>query len=115
MVDEHIGRLYTAFLNVNSTLDWVRFLSEVEELSPPPAKLSAAEQRRLGVEGGVLFQKFKMPWPVRDREVVLQRTVLVDKQAKKMTATCELCRGVRVYGLNTGLSWGRVGGGGGVR
>ncbi|CAN0491631.1 unnamed protein product, partial [Laminaria digitata] len=32
IVDEHIGRLYTAFLNTTSTLDWVRFLVEVEEL-----------------------------------------------------------------------------------
>lgn len=32
IVNEHIGRLYSAFLNTTSTLDWVRYLVEVEEL-----------------------------------------------------------------------------------
>ena len=84
VVDEHIGRLYTAFLNTSSTLDWVRFLVEVEEL---PA--TASSSRGGGEGGGVLFQKYDMPWPVKDREVVLRRNVRLDKRAKKMIATCE--------------------------
>lgn len=83
IADEHIGRLYTAFLNTTSTLDWVRFLVEVEELLPT----EGGEVR--GGDGGVLFQKYDMPWPVKDREVVLRRSVQLDKRAKKMIATCE--------------------------
>ena len=40
IVDEHIGRLFTAFINTTSTLDWVRFLVEVEELPVVGAKKS---------------------------------------------------------------------------
>lgn len=86
VVNEHIGRLYTAFLDTKSALDWVRFLSEVEELPPLPTA-AAADHRRSGAGGGVLFQRFDMPWPVKDREVVLQRRIQVDKRSKKMTAT----------------------------
>lgn len=83
-MDEHIGRLYTAFLNTTSTLDWVRFLAEVEELPV------AASSSRGGGEGhGVIFQRYDMPWPVKDREVVIRRSVRLDKRAKKMVATCE--------------------------
>ncbi|CAN0552603.1 unnamed protein product, partial [Ectocarpus sp. 8 AP-2014] len=81
-VDEHIGRLYTAFLNTTSTLDWVRFLVEVEELP------TQASSRRGGSgDGDVLFQKYDMPWPVKDREVVIRRSVRLDKRAKKMIAS----------------------------
>lgn len=31
-----------------------------------------------------------MPWPVKDREVVLQRVLRLDKRAKKMVATCKI-------------------------
>ena len=81
-MDEHIGRLYTAFLNTTSTLDWVRFLVEVEELP-------VATSSRGGEGHGVIFQKYDMPWPVKDREVVIRRNVRLDKRAKKMVATCE--------------------------
>ena len=40
-------------------------------------------------DGAVLFQKYDMPWPVKDREVVLKRSIGLDKRAKKMIATCE--------------------------
>lgn len=98
IVDEHIGRLYTAFLNTSSTLDWVRFLVEVEEL---PVAIggggggagdnahATGKHSRSGGDGGVLFQRYDMPWPVKDREVVLRRSVRLDKRAKKMIATCE--------------------------
>ncbi|CAM9238908.1 unnamed protein product [Scytosiphon promiscuus] len=85
VVDEHIGRLYTAFLNTTSTLDWVRFLVEVEEL--PAVAGSSRGRGGDGGAGGILFQKYDMPWPVKDREVVLQRNVRLDKRAKKMIAT----------------------------
>eukprot|EP00752_Nemacystus_decipiens_P018356 g16467.t1 len=81
VVDEHIGRLYTAFLNTTSTLDWVRFLVEVEELPV------AASSRGGDGHGGVIYQKYDMPWPVKDREVVIRRSVRLDKRAKKMVAT----------------------------
>lgn len=101
VVNEHIGRLYTSFLNTTSTLDWVRFLVEAEEL-PTSGKRSfgpggagkapagGKQDSGGGAEGnGVLFQKYDMPWPVKDREVVLLRNVRLDKRAKKMVATCE--------------------------
>ncbi|CAM9732556.1 unnamed protein product, partial [Hapterophycus canaliculatus] len=87
IVDEHIGRLYTAFLNTTSTLDWVRFLVEVEELPAVAAGSSRGRSGAGGGDGGVLFQKYDMPWPVKDREVVLRRNVRLDKKAKKMIAT----------------------------
>ena len=37
----------------------------------------------------MIFQKYDMPWPVKDREVVIRRNVRLDKRAKKMIATCE--------------------------
>lgn len=90
VVDEHIGRLYTAFLNTTSTLDWVRFLVEVEELPPVSSRgRSGASGGGGGGDGGVLFQRYDMPWPVKDREVLLRRNVRLDKRAKKMIATCE--------------------------
>lgn len=89
IVGEHIGRLYTAFLNTTSTLDWVRFLVEVEEL-PDAASSRGGGGGSAGGEGhGVIFQKYDMPWPVKDREVVIRRSVRLDKRAKKMIATCE--------------------------
>lgn len=88
VVDEHIGRLYTAFLNTSSTLDWVRFLVEVEEL-PAVAVGGPSRGGGGGEANGVLFQRYDMPWPVKDREVVLRRNVRLDKRAKKMIATCE--------------------------
>lgn len=73
-----MGRLYTAFLITTSTLDWVRFLAEVEEL-PVAGKRGAG----WGVDG-VIFQRYDMPWPVKDREVVLQRSLKIDKKSKKV-------------------------------
>lgn len=94
MVNEHIGRLYTAFLNTTSTLDWVRFLDVVEEL--PAVAVHGRDAGKRGPaglhgegDGQVIFQKYDMPWPVKDREVLLHRTVRLDKRAKRMTATCE--------------------------
>eukprot|EP00903_Cladosiphon_okamuranus_P014628 g13564.t1 len=84
IVDEHIGRLYTAFLNTTSTLDWVRFLAEVEELPVPASSRGGGGDEG---HGGVIFQKYDMPWPVKDREVVIRRSVQLDKRAKKMIAT----------------------------
>lgn len=101
VVNEHIGRLYTSFLNTTSTLDWVRFLVEAEELPTSDRRNfgrggagkapAGGKQDSVGSEGdGVLFQKYDMPWPVKDREVVLLRNVRLDKRAKKMVATCEI-------------------------
>lgn len=59
---------------------------EVEEL---PAVTVGAGSSRGGEGQGVLFQRYDMPWPVKDREVVLRRSVRLDKRAKKMIATCE--------------------------
>ena len=88
VVDEHIGRLYSAFLNTTSTLDWVRFLAEAEEL---PVEVEGAGRigARSDGDGAVIFQRYGMPWPVKDREVVLHRSLRLDKKSKKIIASCE--------------------------
>ncbi|CAM9455474.1 unnamed protein product [Choristocarpus tenellus] len=87
VVDEHISQLYTAFLDTSLTLEWVRFLVEVKEHDIKGSRRSKGVTAINGPHVDLIYQKYDMPWPVRDRDIVLQRTIQIDKKAKSMHAT----------------------------
>ncbi|CAN0041244.1 unnamed protein product [Discosporangium mesarthrocarpum] len=86
VVDEHIGRLYTSFLNTTKSIEWVRFLSKIEDHPLPPGG-----GQKAAVNGSpmthLVYQEFDMPWPLRNREVLLHRSIRLDKRARTMHAT----------------------------
>jgi hypothetical protein len=74
VVDVHIARLIGAFKDAQLTLKWVQYLSELIEypLKDPNTSL--------------VYQKFDLPWPIRDRDVVLRRTLTFNKRTKTAIA-----------------------------
>lgn len=74
VVNHHIAPILNVFLNSTRSREWVSFLGTIEEY--PTQRINQH----------IIYQHYSMPWPLGDRDFVLERTVDVDKRARTVAA-----------------------------
>lgn len=112
VVDHHISAILNVFLNTSKSTEWIRcetdgvvvdfsfkkwpdsdtehvctqhkpsYLDHVEEYATPKRNKH------------VIYQFFDMPWPLGDREFLMERAVEADRRARTVVAKCT-CVGCR--------------------
>lgn len=70
-----IGRLVGVLLDTRRSSDWVDRLVEARRL------------RELENGASVLYNRYALSWPLRDRDYVLKRVLVIDPEARVVTAT----------------------------
>jgi START domain len=75
MVDAHISKVVGTVLDSGRSHLWVDMLQ--------PMSVVAGS----GTNERILYQHYDLPWPVEDRDYVLQQKIVVDESAKMVTIT----------------------------
>lgn len=113
VVDYHISAVLSVFLNTTMSKEWIRWVEGWEVVggcagsacrslvvtmggSLPAASHSYLEHVEEYAtpkrNKHVVYQFFDMPWPLGDREFLMERAVEADRRARTVVAKCESCR-----------------------
>ena len=76
LFDIHIGSIMNVFLNTSKSIEWVNFLQEVIEY-----RANSTHQNH-----HVIYQFFNMPWPLSNREFLLERLVDINHHDRSVYA-----------------------------